>query len=928
VAQPGGNAELVFLGWDRPFLRGAVEAWLELVARRGLDPSRGVLVLPGRRAARRVEELVAELAPPELAPPLVVTEAGLAGALAPEPLALAGPWDRSLAWRRAVEETPSEELAALWPAGGDELPVGALARTCARAFDSLAAEGLDAAEVARRAASAAALGDPSRWRALAAVEQRYRAQLARRGRIDPASAPVELARRGELREGAHVALLAVVDLPAGLRELLARVGTGLASFVFAPRELAEGFDELGALRPGFWAERDVELDAARWRAVDTPDEQARAALEHLARVSPGLAPEEVSIGVPDADVLPYLERRLLQAGCEPRFAGGTPLAATRPALLVSAALAWLAERGFEEYAALARHPDLELALARASGAAAGSLARALDDYACDHVPARVDGPWLADEGLRGSAARARALEELHGALLGLLGPLSGGGSRSPGAWALALGELVARVWPEDDLGARSGPDWTHARALERLAELCAELREAGGGLEAAQLGAGELLELFAERLEGERLPPAPPQGSRPVVELFGWLELVLDDAPELVLTGANEGSLPQPSRAEPLLFEAARRALGVGAEDRRVARDTWALSAILASRPRTLVLSGRRSSQRDPRVPSRLLFRCPPAQLAERVRRAWPESSAEPAPAPLGRARYVPPSVAAPVPTSMAVTSFRDYLASPYLFYVRHVLRLGTVDDRAQELDPRAFGTLAHAVLEDFGRSDLAGSCDEAAIAARLSEELDRLAERRYGGQARAAVRLQVEKLRRRLASFARWQARQSAEGWEIRHVEHAPDGVELDGMGLRGSIDRVDYHAGQRRWRVLDYKTGDAALPPARTHLRSKRWIDLQLPLYRYLAQGLAGDEPLAVGYVLLGRSESADPCCELALDEEGYASALELARAVIAKVRAGEFADVGREPPREPVLAALAGFGVAEAEPGEEPDDEEQAE
>ena len=48
-----GECEREFLGWERPFLDHAAERWLARVER-GLDPARCVLVLPGRRAARRL----------------------------------------------------------------------------------------------------------------------------------------------------------------------------------------------------------------------------------------------------------------------------------------------------------------------------------------------------------------------------------------------------------------------------------------------------------------------------------------------------------------------------------------------------------------------------------------------------------------------------------------------------------------------------------------------------------------------------------------------------------------------------------------------------------------------------------------------------------------------------------------------------------
>ena len=48
---------------------------------------------------------------------------------------------------------------------------------------------------------------------------------------------------------------------------------------------------------------------------------------------------------------------------------------------------------------------------------------------------------------------------------------------------------------------------------------------------------------------------------------------------------------------------------------------------------------------------------------------------------------------------SFSVTAFGRFLSSPYQFYLERIARLETLDDRARELDPMHFGSLAHDVL-------------------------------------------------------------------------------------------------------------------------------------------------------------------------------------------------------------------------------------
>jgi hypothetical protein len=337
------------------------------------------------------------------------------------------------------------------------------------------------------------------------------------------------------------------------------------------------------------------------------------------------------------------------------------------------------------------------------------------------------------------------------------------------------------------------------------------------------------------------IPPAPADDA---VELQGWLELPLDDAPVLVLTGVNDGRLPEPIGDLP---EALAAELGLPDDGARLARDAFLLTAMLHAREQIWLITGRRSVENDPLRPSRLLFACDDEELPERVAKLVAGGSVrKPAEAlpPMGEVDGDAPArgadgadaitgdgaeanarsdahadgdAAAPaqpfpgsrspverlaprMPTDgrgvdhLSVTAFARYLASPYGFYLDRVLHLRGMDDGVAEMDPLVFGTLAHAVLEGLaghaaGRSTMADVVDTF-----LQERLDLLATERFGSASRGkgkgkskseplpAVTLQLMHLRARLSAFARWQANWAADGWRIRHAEWAPTApVTLD---------------------------------------------------------------------------------------------------------------------------------------------------
>jgi RecB family exonuclease len=401
----------------------------------------------------------------------------------------------------------------------------------------------------------------------------------------------------------------------------------------------------------------------------------------------------------------------------------------------------------------------------------------------------------------------------------------------------------------------------------------------------------------------------PPPGGEPAVELLGFLELPLDDAPVAIVAGVNEGAIPASVTAHPLLPDSLRRRLGLTDNRRRYARDLHAMTVITRSRPGAVLIAGRRSAEGEPLAPSRLLLACDHATLAQRVRDFYSETHAAPAP-PLLEAGIAegPSRIAAiapepgPLLTQLRVTAFRDYLASPYRFYLRHVLKLEGLDDDAVEMSGALFGTLAHDVLSDLGQTELINRPDAEAIAAYLDQRLDAEVQRRFGSEPAAAVVLQVEQLRSRLEAFASRQAQWAKQGWRVLadQIEQSHEAtLDVDGepFTITGRIDRIDLHE-DHGYRVVDYKTADAAEPPAKSHRRKNRWVDLQLPLYRELVRARGIVEPVDLGYMQLPRDLG-----QVGFVSAGWArgeidDAVQTAHDVVRSIRVGAFGDPGEVP------------------------------
>jgi ATP-dependent helicase/nuclease subunit B len=923
----------VFLDWDEPVLPRAA-SWL--VREMGPDLSDVVVALPGSRAARRIELHLARALPRGAVPPRLVGFGHLPDELLLPDLPVAGRLVRTLLWREALQGLPPARRSLLLRRPPDESDAGAwlaLGEEVRAVHGELARDGHAFADVAPVAHRLGGEDEGHRWDVLAEARAAYLARLADLGRQDPHEGRRAALAAGRIADGKRVVLVGVAELNALVCGLLERLGERATVLVAAPETLADSFDELGAVRPDAWSEREIALPADAWTLVDRPDEQADAVAEWIARRAADRRPEEIVVGVPDPEVVPHLQRRLDECGAKARDARGTPVAHTPPARCLEALAAHLAAPSFATFAALLRHPDVPDALRRAGASLPDDLLARLDAYQTAHVPDALPARWPGSAKDPDRPATLSAHEALEHLLREFSAP-----PRPAAAWARPLAELLGALWGHLELDDQREDQRVLAGALaalgDALRELAALSSDAG-----APLPAVEAVRLALRSVATARVPPPADADA---IELLGWLELPLDDAPALAVTGVNEGGVPEPLPRFALLPDGLRRALHLPDDRQRLARDAYALS-LLAARPRDLLLvTGRRNAAGDPLRPSRLLFLAPEEVAVQRAARfAEPPASARPAeaalvappPRPLPRLPSPPPIL------RLRTTDFALYLRSPYRFYLERVAGLRRARDDARELDPAAFGSLAHETLEVLGGDGLPQ--DAEALGALLTRRVDELVAQRCGARPAPAVVLQAENLKYRLRAFAGWHARQLRDGWRVACVEWPnADGQPLETEAGRvlvtGRIDRIDVHPTSGAWRILDYKTGEKGHNPVRTHggHDGKAWTDLQLPLYRHLvtplvpelrALGARAERP-QLGYVVLPHVAPHEAAfwARAPWTPAEEDAALDEARRVAACILRGEFDELADFGDDDELLAAIAGLGLL----GTAEDDEDEEE
>ena len=843
------SPRLHVLPWNQPLVH-AVTAWLA----RGwegegpLDLSNILLIAPTRQAGRRLREALASHAGARnqaVFPPRVIMPEALASLDAPA-AGIASRAESLLAWTKVLRETELDRFREVFPI---DPPVRTfawavrLAREFQRLQATLAENGLRMVDVAARGGDD--FPEAERWHQLGVLERACDAALTARGLRDPQAAKIACAANPAAPAGIRRIIVAGTPdpLPLAINVLAAYAAGGLPVdvLVSGPVDGAALFDAWGRPEATVWAARTLTLEnfESRVRLCADPAAQAEAIVSCASEYkTPG---GRLGVGVADAEVLPSLENGLKRAGVPAFNPEGRPLRAEALHTLLSALAELVREPSFAAVAALLRCPDV---LRWMDGSPTRLLA-ALDELHAEHLPPTLAAARMHARGHPAWSGLAAVLDSVARLRVALL----------DGEFPANVRGALTEIFKERRFDLARPEDARAIEAAQVWSDVLTELEAAVSqfpGLEAA-----DVWELALRALGDSQRFDDKPEGA---VELQGWLELLWDDAPHLIVAGLNDGRVPDAVVGDAFLPEVLRERLGLKTNGGRFARDACLLQALVAfrteGRGRLDLLVGKTSSAGDPLRPSRLLFLCPDAELPARVAFLFkPVEAARPSLA-WRRAWKLAPRADAKI-ERLSVTAFRDYLKCPFRFYLKHGLRMQAVDPHKAELDAMDFGNLCHGALEAMGRADspVRDCTDAGVLRGFLLGELERTARERYGAEPVLPLVVQLESARQRLSKVAEVQAQLRAEGWVIERTEWKFE-FALGGLPVRGKIDRIDRNELTGEVRVLDYKTSDKPVNPADAHLRAPKrnediealpacarfamgdngemiWIDLQLPLY-----------------------------------------------------------------------------------------------
>ncbi|MDR3108863.1 MAG: PD-(D/E)XK nuclease family protein [Planctomycetaceae bacterium] len=957
--------QLQFINWDKPLLHSAAEFILrqpDSVKRDRVDLRNVTLAFSGERARNRFEEILIDCVEtfsednglmPDWYPPELITFGSLPDMFYEQKLPIANSLTQQFAWITVIEDMfdgdaeTRNDLLSLLPTLPDRDNLQArlaLGDMFAKLHRELSSEDLTFDDVAARCKMPEV--EAERWNVMSQIQQRYR------NKIDSLKVwDIQMARQFAIkhqeddefdriknrfkRENRRFYLVGLVDMNRLQKDILKKFSEFITPLVFAPETLADCFDDFGCLDANKWNDNyTINFAKSQISVVDDMHGQASVVLLKVAGHNDGsknqtFSANEIVVAVPNDEAVPFIEQQLENANIRTRLVAGVSMKQNAVYRLLESLADFVGAGTFKSFATFVRHPDIGAFLydklpnvvrqtkdgtdAEVTSEFVIDLLTELDTYYTKFLPEKVDGNWheIVDD----------EYPQHNNTFAGI-----------KAAWA-AINELVAcndvKTFLDRVYAGQSGNV-----ALKKVNEALDELKKVPAVFYSdTKQTFSERIQLILSQLAGETLTSESDDNA---VELLGWLEIPMDDAKVVIVTGLNEGVVPSFVTSDIFLPENIRQQLGINDNKRRYVRDCYALTTILATRPSENVhlISCKRSVDGTPLLPSRLLFATDDnKKIAERVQGFFKDMEKEASYQTIQlhfaadgskdaagffgdvddkktyrivnvvnkvqqRSGFTIPDLSRYYKTSkfdsISVTDFAQYKTCPYRgYFLQRVLGLDSLNDNAEEIDAMGFGTLIHAVTEEFGRNEnIIDSTDAATIYGFLEDKLETLVKTDFGDKPRATIAIQMEMAKKRLGIFAQEQVKWRRQGYRVEQVEYKIDNVYLDVDGrkirLKGRIDRIDKHETTGERVVFDYKTGSTE--PEEKHRKGKKdnkeWIDFQLPLYHYILQQNGLGDWFKLGYFLISSDLQKIKPSFVDWDIAEIEQAIEEAREIVRKI------------------------------------------
>lgn len=848
-----------YLDWNLPLTPAIAQRLLSYNQSKFIDLAHLLVVVPTVQSGRRLREALAlEAAKNDqgILPPEIITPDGLLTHCLSE-LDLANEETMLAAWVTTLTHIDPAQFTTLFPVPPErtELWKTGMAQRLMQLRNELGEEGLNFAQVAERTAESGQ--EPERWRQLARLEALYLDQIQLAHQIDPKEARRHAANNYNAPVTAkRIILTATPDPQPLIISALEQAAQQIPIEVWIYGLDPELFDPWGRPVTEKWIHRPLQLESWGCHFHTEPTHQQIA--ESVTTLTKPQAPEAILIGLTDAELNPIVANQFTQAKIPFYDPEGQALNLTDIGRLTELLCQLPTDASLPLIRSLLIHPDFFNWL-ETSNSLRDHLAD-LDRTITEHLPAELTAlaQFAHAPSLKTSLNKIQALQK----------------RLQNTNFATTLAAVLKDIY--------SHKKQTNDPTQNEIASSIREILK--NNQKAAELFK-KLPSSYHQNALKHRISLAKTHDIRPrdAHDLLGWLELLWNDSPHLVLAGMNEGKVPESIFGDAFLPESLRQTLGLRTNEQRFARDAYLLEALCRRRANTDaridILIPQSSQDTTPLKPSRLLFQCDRDTLLKRTKTLFAKPHHTPKIQTHSPAWKLNPPTGLPLPERISVSAFKNYLECPFRFFLRHILKMRTVDTTSRELTPATFGNLMHDILAELKGREITNKTNAAELEKELHSIADHKLLKQHGHQLSFALRLQRESIHARITAFCTHQFEFIQSNGSIQIIEtESPFAYELNGFQIRGVIDRTDQR--DQHTELIDYKTADSPKTPEQAHLKlvskkeppahlppqaffehegkTYRWTDLQLPLY-LLAQKIdAQQERPKVAYFNLAKTEN----------------------------------------------------------------------
>ncbi|MCX5998342.1 MAG: hypothetical protein NTU41_01790, partial [Chloroflexi bacterium] len=396
----------------------------------------------------------------------------------------------------------------------------------------------------------------------------------------------------------RIILAAVADPSPLVVRVLERLAGKIPTLVLihAPQPLADCFDQWGRPLISRWQERGIEIPDADANVIlsSSPREQSHKVLELMAGEASRLGPADVAIGVPDTEVTAYLASDLKEQGLTPFDPAGKRMACHPLYQLLDGFRSLVNEGTYQALSAFLRSADLLEFLGGKHHLQPRRLLEELDRFQNSRLPqvlGDIAGPLAAPPASVGRNGGFPSLTEAVDVIMKQVMRFESTDLDS------TLRSLLQTVYEWRTVNPAKGEDAEFIAVAQSIDTALHQL--ASGSLAPIDMSRNNALELLLWDLSSQQYYPEP---ASVVIDLEGWLELPWNDAPFLIVTGMNEGSVPSSQISDVFLPDTLRRQLKLRSNTDWFARDAYLMSALVESRRgqgRVCFIAGKTSSTGD-----------------------------------------------------------------------------------------------------------------------------------------------------------------------------------------------------------------------------------------------------------------------------------------------------------------------------------------